>query len=120
MNGGGGDNPCGFVVVVAAGVEVAVPAREVAAADFDADAVAGAKFVGGGFEVDAGFVDGPGFEPDTAVEPLAVTQAQDALLDVEGAAVRVDIDEFGSDVGVTRIRGDVEHDFEWAGNFQGL
>lgn len=43
-----GNNPSGFIVIVAAGVEVAVIKREIAAGHFQANAMAGREVIAGG------------------------------------------------------------------------
>ena len=72
-----------FVVIIPAGVQVAVKAREIAAGDFKADAVAREKVIAGCVQVDSQGVYFSGFHPDFSLEALAITRAQDAVLQVE-------------------------------------
>src|SRR3990172_456569 len=77
------DNPRRLVPVAAAGVEVAIPAGEVAAAHLQADAVAGGEPVARGLEADAQFVDAVRPHPHLMAVALAVAGAQDPFLNVK-------------------------------------
>ena len=82
MDCGVGDDAGGLVVVVAAGVEVAVEAREVGAGDLDADSVAGVEVVAGVHRRERDFVDLVFFHPDGLVVAVAVAEALDGFVEV--------------------------------------
>ncbi len=108
VDGGVGDDGGGLVVVVAAGVEVAVEAGEVGAGDLDADSVAGVEVVAGVHWGEGDLVDLVFFHPDGFVVAFTVAEALDGLVEVVGRAVGEDVDDFDGDVGVLDVGGDVE------------
>lgn len=65
--------------LVGAGVEVAIEAREVAAADLESDGVAFLEDVGGGPEVHGDFVDLVGIHEVGPFVGVAVAHAEDAV-----------------------------------------
>ena len=80
--------PCDSLYVVAAGVEVAVEARKVAAADFDAQLVSGREVVAGFHGLKRDFVDLVLLHPHgRLVIALAVADALDVFVDVIRGAV---------------------------------
>src|SRR5262245_48471939 len=97
-----GGYPFGLVVIIATSVQVAVESGEVTTRDFDADAVAGAEIVAGGFEIDRDLVDLARFHPDFFSEAFAIAGAQDALLHVVGGAIGVDVHQFRGEIGIFR------------------
>src|SRR5882757_1410839 len=103
----GGDSG-GFVVVIGAGVQVAVEAGEVGAGDLDADSVAGVKVVAGVHRGEGDLVDLVFFHPDGFVISVTVAQALDGFVEVVGGAVGEYVDDFDGDVGVFHVRGDIE------------
>ncbi len=117
VDGGVGDDAGGLVVVVAAGVQVAVEAREVGAGDFDADAVACAEEVAGVHRGEGDLVDLVLLHPDGLVVALAVAKALDGLVEVVGGAVGQDVDDLDGDVGVLDVGGDVERSGDGAADF---
>ena len=79
-----------FVVIVPAGVHVPVEAREIAARNLDADAMARRKVVARGHRLEADFIDLARFHPHRRfVVPVAITDALDSLVEVVGRAVRM-------------------------------
>ena len=86
-----GLQPLRLAVVVAAGIQVALKAREVAARHLESDAVARTEVVGRGLEVDDQLVEAARFHPHLLAVPLAVARPKDPLLHVEGFAVRIDV-----------------------------
>ena len=95
--------PLGLVVVVAAGVQVAVVAGEVAARDLDPQPVAGAEHVRGREWAECHLVDRARFHADVPVEAVPVPHAQDRVVQVDGAAIGVDMGELDGEVGVGRV-----------------
>src|ERR1700739_160847 len=90
-----------FVVIAAAGVEVAVEAREIAAADFDAELFARSEVVAGLHGLEGDLVDLVLFHEDgRLVVAFAVAGALDVFVDVVGGAVGENIDELDGEVGV--------------------
>ena len=112
MGGDGG----GFVVVVAAGVEVAIEAGEVGSGDLDADAVAGGEEVGGDHGGEGDLVDFAVLHPDGFVVAVTVAEALDGLIEVVGGAVGENVDDLDGDVGVLDVRGDEEGGGDRAGD----
>src|ERR1700733_1442646 len=96
---GGGDEVVAGGLV-GAGVQVAVEAREVAAADLEANGVALLEDVSGGPEVDGDFVYLIGIHHTGLFVGVAVAHAEDAVGEVFGEAVGGDVDEHGGEVGV--------------------
>ena len=87
-----------FIVVVSARIQVAVPTREIGAGNLQPEAVTGAKIVAGNMQIQTDGVDLAGLHVQGFVKTLAVTHTQGAFLDIESAAIRVDIDQFGGEV----------------------
>ena len=86
--------------LVGSGVEVAVEAGEVAAADLKADDVTLLKSVGGGPEVYGDFVDLVGIDEVGLFVGVAITHAEDSVGEIFGEAVGSDVNEHGGEVGV--------------------
>jgi hypothetical protein len=97
----GGDRP--------AGVRIAGKSREVAAADLDANPVAGLEQIARGLQVDPVFADRAGVEQLRPIRAMAIARPRDAVGQAEGAAVCVNIDQLDGPVGVRR-RGGREQD----------
>ncbi len=104
----------------AAGVGVAVETREVAAGDFQADAVALLEFIAGHAGVNDDGVDVPGLREHRFFERLAVAEPQDSVGQVAGRAVRKDIDQLGSEIGVGLGGGYIKEDADRSGDFERL
>ena len=98
-----GHHGLGFVEVSAAGVEVPIESREVAARHFDAQAVPRREVVARIKRLHRHLVDGAWRHPDALVVAVAVPHALDGFVEVEGASVRVDVDHFNREVGVLGI-----------------
>ena len=101
-----------------AGVGIAVPAREVAASDVQANAMALLEDVAGGPQVDDVFV---GFarlnqRGRGALREIAVAGANDAIVKILGVAIGIDIDEASDKIGIRRAGGGPEMDDERAGD----
>src|SRR5258707_9614422 len=120
MDGGVGDDAGGLVVVVAAGVQVAVEAGEVGAGDLDADSVAGVEVVAGVHRREGNLVDLVFFHPDGLVVAITVAEALDSLVQVVGSAVGKDVDDFYGDVGVLHVGRDVDRSGDGAADFDSL
>src|SRR5688500_5207662 len=84
----------GFRVIAdgRAGVEVAVKAREVAAADLQADGMSGAKEVRRHPAVDDEFLDLAGRQGLGRTAAVPVAAADDAIAEIPGRSVRENID----------------------------
>src|SRR5262249_24568878 len=93
-------HPLGFIVVVAAGIQIPVEPREVAAGDLEPDTMPGAEVVAGRVEINGEGVEGGGRHPDLLVEPFSITGAENAFLKVVSAPVREYINQFRCEVGV--------------------
>src|SRR5882724_3921159 len=65
-------SPLGLIVVVPAGVQIAVEAREVATGDLQANAMSRAEVVARGVEIDHHFVCLARFHPDLLVKTLQI------------------------------------------------
>ena len=104
---------------VAAGVEVAVPLREIAARDGDAQPVAGGDAHPDRAERDVVAIDAVRLQQRRFGEALPVARPHDPLLQVDRAAVRVDLAEARRPVGVARrgrgVQGDshVADELHW-------
>ena len=95
--------PPGFIELPAARVEIAIEPREVAAGDLQPQAVTRQELICGGLHVHAEFVDPSLSHQDLSIETLTVAGAQHSLLDIEGAAIRINIDQFCGEIGIRRI-----------------
>src|SRR6266581_985896 len=82
-----------------ASVRVAIPAWEVARRDLQADAVTGFEDVAGCPQVDVEGVGLPGLEQRLR-GPVPIPRANDAVRQIERAAVRVNVDQPRDEVGV--------------------
>src|SRR5580698_8845705 len=102
--------------LVGAGVQVAVEAREVAAADLEADDVAFLEGVGGGPEVHGDFVDLVGIDEVGLFVGITITHAKDAVGEVLGEAVGGDVNEHGGEVGIDGGRFDPGFERDGAGD----
>ena len=86
-----------------AGVRIAVPHGEVAARDMHSDAMTLPKDIGGRKQIDRVLVGSVRLEQDWRFpDGLSEPGAEDAFGEVEGAAVRVDVDEACNEVRVAR------------------
>src|SRR5215208_2686868 len=99
------DAGCCVVANGRAGVEVAVKAREVAAADLEADGMTGAESIGRHPAVDGEFLDLPGRQEFGRAAAIAVATADDPIAEIPGRPIREDVDELGGEIGVRAIGG---------------
>ena len=95
-------NPLALVVVVSAGVEVAIQPWEVTARNFHTNSVPRLEIVCGGVEVDMHFVHASLVHEHPPVEALAVASPQDSLLHVVRTAVGMHVHYFDRKVRVSR------------------
>src|ERR1700730_211650 len=102
----------------AARVGVPVPAWETAAGDLEADAVAGLEEVAGRPEVDVVAIRPVRLDRRklSSRAPVAVARPQDAVGQVDGPTVGVDVAETGDEVGVRCAGGGPEPDADRAGD----
>src|SRR5262249_41353128 len=82
------------------GVRVAIEAWKIAAGNFQPDYVPFLEHVAGGPQVDLELVDLAGRQQRWSFLGIAKARAQDAFGEISRESVRVDIDEFGGEVGV--------------------
>src|SRR5215216_4663405 len=94
--------PLSFVVLVAAGVEIAIKARKVTTRDFETDAMARSEVIAGRLKIDFELVNFSRLHPHFLIKAFAITRAQDALLYVEGRTIGINVDEFSCKVRVRR------------------
>src|SRR5438105_1532585 len=94
-----------------ASVRVAIPAREVAGSYLQADAVTGLEDVAGGPQVDVEGVRLPGFEQRLR-QTVSIPRANNAVGEIERAAVRVDVHQPRHEVGVRRRRAGPQLDVD--------
>src|SRR5579864_4512280 len=109
-----------FVVIVAAGVQAAVEAREVAARNLEPDAMPRRKIIAGRVQIDPQPVRFAWLHPDRLIEALAIPGAQDSVLEVEGGSVGIDVYQLRGEVGIARGRADKQHHFERPCDFHAL
>src|SRR6187402_3697013 len=92
-------NARALVVVAAAGVEGALEARETAARNYDPQAVAGQEVVARDERLERDLIDLVALHPHFGlVVAVAVAHALDRLVEVERAAVRIDVDDLDGEV----------------------
>src|SRR5579864_2642184 len=103
---------------ILAGVQVSVETREVAAADLESKAVALAKQVAGGPQVDGEFVGLTGIQEGRFLLGLAVTRSYNAFRQILCESVRPHIHQFRREVGVNRRRTGKQLCGDWPSNFQ--
>jgi len=118
----GGDLDIGVLVGCrgVAGVGVPVPAREVAAGDFQPDGMAGPEDRRGAPGEDAEWIDFAGLEEDGVFPGLPVLGPEYAGGEVDSATAGVHVNEPGGEVRVRDIGGDEELHGHRAGNGEGL
>lgn len=101
-DGVGGASPLGGSGRGFARVQIAIETREIAAGNFQADAMACAKNVAGGPEIDSEGVDLARREECGSFLRIAIFCAEDSFGDVHGGTVRRNINELAGEVGVHR------------------
>ena len=109
VHGLGGLHQFGRLLHRAAGVGVAVEAREIAARNLQADAVAFQEDVGGDAGVDGHAVDLAGHGRLGLLQRVAIAQAQDAVGQVARLAVGEHVHQLGREIGVVRAGRHVQH-----------
>ena len=114
----GGSGPFGGVGGGFAGIQVAVKAREIAAGNFQADAVAGVEDVAGGPKIDGERIDLAGDERRGGGLGVAILGAEDSLGEIDGRAIGSDVDEFGGEVRVDRGGRSEEFETDGTGDFE--
>ena len=104
----------------AAMVGIAIETGEVARGDLDPDPVARLKKIAGGPEIDLVFLDSARFEEVSLGGALAIASANDAVGQIAGIAIRMDIDQFGGEIGINGGRRREENDRDRPGDFNRL
>ncbi len=89
-----------FIVIVAAGVQIADKTGEVTAGNLQPDTMTFKEYVAGGVQVDVKPIDSIGLHKYLLFKSFAVAGAQYAVLDIVGPAIRIDIDQFDCEVRV--------------------
>src|SRR5581483_6853470 len=97
-------------------VRVPVELRKVAARKVDAHAMTFEKHVACAHQVNGQFVNFAGFEQLRTVHSIAVAGPQDAFTHIDGAAIGINIDEFGDKISIFGVGGGVKHDLHGTGN----
>ena len=98
-----------LVVVVAAGVEVSIEAREVAARHLDAQPVTRREMVARRQRLQRDLDDLAGFHPhEWLVVAIAIPHPLNRLVEIVGASVWIDIEDLHREIGVLCVRGYVE------------
>src|SRR5439155_22980873 len=83
-------------------VWVAIKPREVAAGDFQTDAMALFEEVAGDPQIDSVLLDCFRLKEFGLGHSFAKASAEYSLAEIEGATIRIDIDEFSREIGVLR------------------
>src|SRR5580698_2221379 len=110
-----------FVEVIAAGVQVAVEAGKVAAADLDAQLMAGGKVDAGLDGLEGDFIHFALFHPHwRLLVAFAITHTLDVVVDVECSSVGEDVDELESEVRIFGVAGNVKTDVDGSTDFESL
>src|SRR5262245_816544 len=112
--------PLRLIVIVTAGIQVAVEARKVAARNLYANAVARRKVIACDLQINLHFVDFTRLHPYFPDKSFTMSGSQDSLLHVVGDTVRVNIHELDRKVGVPRRGRDIEHRLKGAGDLDTL
>src|SRR5690349_4777778 len=121
MDGSVGNDAFVLIVIVAAGVEVAVEAREVAARDFHPDLMAGGEIIARCHRLQRDLVYLTVLHPDRrTLVTLAVAQALDGFIEVVGGTIGRDVDKFYRHVRILNVSGDVERDLDRATDLRSL
>ena len=96
-------HPLCFIIVVATCIEVAREPREVAARDFDSYAMTGSEVVACRHRADVKFVDRAFFHEDLTLIALAISCAQNRLVQVERLTIWIHIQQFDRKIRVSDI-----------------
>src|SRR5208283_2471912 len=107
-DGVGGGGPLGGSGGGFTRVQVAIEPREIAAGDFQADAMARSKNVAGGPKIDGEGIELTWSEERGGILRIAIFCTEDSLGDVDGGAVGIHIDELGGEIGIHRGGGGKE------------
>ena len=89
-----GDPQFGIFRNGTAGLVVPAEFREIAAGNLQTDPMSRQETVGNAPEVDFEFADLSGMKEFRFLHGIAVTGPQDAVGDIEGSSIRIDIDQF--------------------------
>ena len=111
-------NPRGGVRRQLPSVEVAIKAREVAAGEFEPEAVAGAEDIARGPKVDGEPISLPANERSRGDLGIPVASTEDALSEVDGRTIRCNVEEFSGEVGVHSRGCGEEFEADRSGDFE--
>jgi hypothetical protein len=112
-----GCNPRGRVRRWLPRVEVAIKAWEVAAGEFEPEAVTGAEDIARSPKVDGEQISLSGNEEIRQSLGIPVASAQDALCDIDGRTIWCNVEEFSGEVGVHRRGCGEQFEADWSGDF---
>src|SRR5580700_1984902 len=116
-----GHDAMGFIEVVAAGVEVAVELREIAAADLEAQLVPGREVDAGLHGLERDFVDFAFFHPDWWLGiAFAIAGTLNILFDIVGRAVGQHLDELHGKVRVLGVARYIKRNVDGATELDAL
>jgi hypothetical protein len=101
-----------LIIVIAAGVQIAIEAGEVAARNLHTDAMARCEIVARHHGGHRQFVHFTVLHPDLLVEAIAVAGAEDRFIQVVRNAVGVNVNQFCSEVRVLGVGGNVKRHFD--------
>src|SRR5829696_8609579 len=113
------DDTLRLVVISSTRIQVAIEAREVAARDFDANAMSGFKVIARHHRPERYLVHLSALHPHFRfVVPVAIPHALNGLIEVVSATIRIDVDQFDCEVRVLRVRRHEERHFDWSTYFE--
>ena len=101
-----------------AGIEISVETGEIAAGDFDSDFVAGQKGIARYPEIDFVTVKLARLNQIRIVLRVAIAGAENAVAEIVGLAIGMDVHELGRPVGVFRGRDGIKNNLHRPGDFQ--
>src|SRR6185295_4539894 len=96
-----GDDAVRFVVILSTGIQVSIEAREVTARYFDAYSMSSVEKIARDHRLQRHFIHFAGFHPYVwFVVTVAITHPLDRFVEIECTAVRIDVDQFDSEIRV--------------------
>jgi len=113
-----GLNPRGGVRRELPSVEVAIKAREVAAGEFDPEAVPSAEDIARGPKINGEQISLPANEESRCGFGIPVASTEDALSKVSGRTIRRNVEEFGGEVSIHRRGCGKEFEADRTGDFE--
>ena len=109
------DDALCFVVVLAAGIQVPIKTREIAARHLNTNSMTGLEIVARGHRLQRYLINPSSFQPrEWLFISVPVPQSLDRLVKVVGPPVRIDVDQFHREIRVLRIRRNIQRDLNRA------